>query len=86
VCVVEDLELAAPKTRTMAALLQKMALDGRHTLFVLPTGGDAVFKSLRNLAGVRVLRSDELNAYSILWADNLVFTQAALRGVEEVFA
>jgi large subunit ribosomal protein L4 len=86
VCVVEDLELAAPKTSTMAALLQKMALDGRHTLFVLPTGGDIVFKSLRNLSGVRVLRSDELNAYSILWADNLVFTQAALRGVEEVFA
>lgn len=86
ICVVEDIDLSAPKTRTMAALLAKLDLAGRHTLFVLPTGGDALFKSLRNVDGVRVLRSDELNAYSILWADSLVFTAAALRGAEEVFA
>jgi large subunit ribosomal protein L4 len=86
VSVVEDFELDTPRTRTMAALLSKMDLAGRHTLFVLPAGGDALFKSLRNLDGVRVLRSDELNAYTILWADNLVFTAAALRGAEEVFA
>jgi len=86
VAVVEDFTLDAPKTRTMADLLDKMALDGRHTLFVLPAGGATLYKSLRNLQGVRVLRSSELNAYTILWADNLVFTQAALQGVEEVFA
>ena len=34
---------------------------------------------------MRVLRSNELNAYTILWADNLVFTQKALSGAEEVF-
>ncbi len=45
-----------------------------------------LFKSLRNLDGVRVLRSHELNAYTILWADNLVFTQSALSKAEEVFA
>ena len=27
----------------------------------------------------------DLNAYTILWADNLVFTAEALSGVEEVF-
>lgn len=86
ISVVEDLELATPRTRAMAALLARMDLAGRHTLFVLPAGGDTLFKSLRNLTGVRVLRSGELNAYSILWADNLVFTEAALRGAEEVFA
>ena len=32
-----------------------------------------------------VLRSNELNAYTILWADNLVFTKKALDGAEEVF-
>lgn len=86
VIVVEDIQLEQPKTSAMAALLSRLDLEGRHTLFVLPTGADSVFKSLRNLVGVRVLRSDELNAYTILWADNLVFTQAAMQGAEEVFA
>jgi len=88
VAVLEDFAMDAPKTRSMAAMLGAMALGGRHTLFVLPAGAesDALYKSLRNLDGVRVLRSNELNAYTILWADNLVFTQASLQAAEEVFA
>lgn len=87
VAVVEALTMDAPRTRSMAALLKAMALPGRHTLVVLPAGGDAdnLFKSFRNLNGVRVLRANELNAYTILWADNLVFTADALSGAEEVF-
>jgi len=85
--VVEDFELSEPKTAPMAKMLAAMALPGRHTLFVLPAeGGDLAWKSLRNLDGVRVLRSNELNAYTILWADNVVFTQTALAKAEEVFA
>jgi large subunit ribosomal protein L4 len=85
VFVVEDVTLEEPKTATMVKLLKTMELKGRHTLFVLPPEGNVVFMSLRNIKGVRVLRSHELNAYSVLWADNLVFTQSALNGAEEVF-
>ena len=85
VMVIEDFEMEAPKTKTMAGLFGGMNLEGRHTLLVLPTGGDNIYRSARNLKGVRVLRSNELNAYTILWADNLIFTQKALSGAEEVF-
>ncbi len=83
--VVEDFELEKPRTAEMAKLLAAMPLEGRHTLFVLPRGADTLWKSLRNVRGVKVLRSHELNAYTILWADNLVFTRSALGGTEEVF-
>ncbi|MEN8008606.1 MAG: 50S ribosomal protein L4, partial [Candidatus Krumholzibacteriota bacterium] len=85
VLVIEDFEMDAPKTQTMAGILKAMELEGRHTLLVLGPEGDNVYLSARNLKGVRVLRSNELNAYTILWADNLVFTQKALSGAEEVF-
>ncbi len=85
VIVVEDLEMETPKTQAMAKLFDAMAMEGRHTLLVLPSEGSAVYKSARNLKGVRVLRSSELNAYTILWADNLVFTEKALSGAVEVF-
>jgi large subunit ribosomal protein L4 len=86
--VLEDFEMDAPRTKTMAGVLGKMALAGRHTLFVVPAGEthEALYKSVRNLDGVRVLRSADLNAYTILWADNLVFTRASLQAAEEVFA
>jgi large subunit ribosomal protein L4 len=87
IAVVEDFALEAPKTSRMAKLLDAMKLEGRHTLVVLTGDGTtAMLKSLRNIKGVRVLRSDELNTYTILWADNLVFTQASLLATAEVFA
>jgi large subunit ribosomal protein L4 len=85
ISVIEDFEMDAPKTQTVAKIFAAMKLEGRHTLLVLDPEGDNVYKSARNLKGVRVLRSNELNAYTILWADNLVFTQKALNGAEEVF-
>ncbi len=85
ITVLEDFVMDAPKTSRMATLLSGLPLEGRHTLVVLDREDDAIYRSTRNLHGVRVLRSHELNAYTILWADNLVFTQKALSGVEEVF-
>ncbi len=85
VTVVEDLRLDAPKTSKMAALFAAMELPGRHTLFVVEPMGTPSGSRRGTCSGVRVLRSSELNAYTILWADNVVFTQKALAGAEEVF-
>jgi large subunit ribosomal protein L4 len=85
VTVLEDLRLDVPKTSKLAAVFSAMELPGRHTLFVVEADGHNLWKSSRNLQGVRVLRAGELNAYTILWADNVVFTQKALAGAEEVF-
>ncbi len=87
VLVLENPGYEKPTTKTAAELLGHLDLAGRHTLVVLPGGGpgDVLFKSFRNIKGVRVLRASELNAYTILWADNLVFTSEALSGAEEVF-
>jgi large subunit ribosomal protein L4 len=85
VTVLEDMSFDTPKTAKMASVFSAMELQGRHTLFVVEAEGDNLWKATRNLQGVRVLRSHELNAYTILWADNLVFTQKALAGAEEVF-
>ncbi len=85
ISVIEDFEIETPKTSIMAALLAELSLDGRHTLVVIPQDSSNWYRSTRNLKGVRVLRANELNAYTILWADNLVFTQKALNGAEEVF-
>ena len=85
IAVIEDFEMDRPRTQALVKVLKAMELKGRHTLLVLDREGDNVYLSARNIKGVRVLRSNELNAYTILWADNLVFTQKALTGAEEVF-
>jgi large subunit ribosomal protein L4 len=51
----------------------------RRPVLVVVTGEDELTrKSLRNVAGVRVLDSGQLNTYDVLASDHVVFTQAAL--------
>jgi large subunit ribosomal protein L4 len=45
---------------------------------VLTRADEVNAKSLRNLPDVHVLVADQLNAYDVLCADDVVFTSAAL--------
>jgi large subunit ribosomal protein L4 len=50
----------------------------RPVLVVVSADDELTRKSLRNVAGVRVLDSGQLNTYDVLASDHVVFTQAAL--------
>ena len=66
----------APSTKAAAAVLAQVA-ESKNILAVLARSEELAFKSLRNLANVHVIASDQLNAYDVLVADDIVFTQAA---------
>ena len=85
ISVVENPSLDAPKTRIMAGMLKNMGLGGKKVLFVVPDDASILFKSLRNIEGVDVLPAYQLNAYRVLRSDELVFTEASLKQVTEVF-
>lgn len=83
--VVEDLDLAAPSTRTVAGLLAEMGLQGAKVLVVAAESDVNVVRSCRNIAGVEVLPANEVNAYQVLRADDIVVMKSALSRMEEVF-
>jgi len=66
-----------PSTKQAKAALEATRL-GKRQLVVLGRDEIVAIKSIRNLVGVNVLFVDQLNAYDVLLADDIVFTQAAL--------
>ncbi len=73
----------APKTSEAVDLLRTAIglLDGkmRGTVLVVAQSDDELtWKSLRNVPGVRLLASGQLNTYDVLASEHVVFTQAAL--------
>ena len=64
-----------PSTKTAAAYLK--ALPGKNVLVVIDRTDDLTALSVRNLAGVHLLYSDQLNAYDVVNSDDIVFTKAA---------
>ena len=66
-----------PSTKTALAALTAVA-EGRSALVVLERSDEVSAKSLRNLADVHVLWTDQLNTYDVLINDDVVFTTGAL--------
>ena len=74
--VVEN--FGAEKPSTKAALQALESVAGKRVLVVLTRDEDIAWLSLRNVASVHVLSYDQLNAYDVVVADDVVFTRAAL--------
>lgn len=85
ISVVEGLQMDAPKTRHAAQVIGNMGLSDRKILFVVNDRDESLYKSLRNIKGVDVIPAYQLNAYAVLRSDELVFTDASLQRVTEVF-
>jgi large subunit ribosomal protein L4 len=81
VVVVDQWSIDAPRTKDALGALETLGLSGR-VLLVLGEEDEAVWKSFRNLDHVHCMYARELNAYDVLVADFVVFTEETLPGVE----
>ena len=71
-----------PKTKDALAVL-RAAVGGQlpvGVLVVADADDELTWKSLRNVAGVRLLETGQLNTRDVLVADHVVFTETALSG------
>lgn len=83
--VLDNLALDAVKTKDVVAVLS--AIDaGKKTLIVLPEKNDVIYKSARNIAGVKTTLVSTLNVYDILNCDKIVVLKDAASKIEEVYA
>jgi large subunit ribosomal protein L4 len=73
----------APKTKTAVSTLSTLGLDGK--VLVVITRDDMVAnQSFRNLDNVKTIDVGEINAYDVLDADWVLFTDATLPVVKEI--
>ena len=86
VILVEGIALEKPKTKPFASFLAAAGLKGKRVLFVTDAWSDAVYRSTRNIPGVEVMLGRNLNAYSVLRAEVVLFTREGLSSLEGVFA
>ena len=82
IIVVEDFEMAAPKTKEFVNVVKNLKIDSKKVLLLLPEVNKNVYLSARNLQRSEVMLASTLNAYKVLNADVLVFTEKSLQVVD----
>ena len=83
--ILDSLNMSAPKTKEMVALLKNLKVD-RKALFITADPEKNVNLSARNLPGISVTFSGSINVYDILLHDKLIIVKDAVGKLEEVFA
>jgi large subunit ribosomal protein L4 len=82
VTVVDALSVGEIKTKTAAAMLRRLGVDGR-TLLVDVKPEDKLALSVRNIDGVRLLPSNRISARDVVDTRRVVLTRAALEKLQE---
>ncbi|UVI29815.1 50S ribosomal protein L4 [Paenibacillus spongiae] len=83
--VLDQLALAAPKTKEFAAILNNLKV-GSKALVVTANYEDNVALSARNIPGVKFVAADGINVLDVMVHDKLIITKDAVEKVQEVLA
>lgn len=82
IIILEDFNLEAPKTKEFINVVKNLKIDSKKVLLLLPEVNKNVYLSARNLQRSEVMLASTLNAYKVLNADVLVFTEKSLQVVD----
>ena len=83
--VLSDLALEAPRTKDMVAILEKLPLDGKRVLMMLPQRNENVILSLRNIPSAKAQHVSSINVVELLKHDCLIMPVETVRWLEMVF-
>lgn len=83
--IVDSIELEEYKTKAMVGMLNNIR-KGKKAYIVTEAMNELVYKSSRNIPGVKTSYVGEMNVYDILNANTLILTKEAVQKIEEVYA
>lgn len=81
--IVDSLEISSPRTKDMTAMLSALGLDASKTLVTIESHDINIWKSSRNVTGLRITPASGLNAYDLLHQKMLLVTRGALDSLRE---
>ena len=85
IVVIDSIKMNEIKTKEVVSVLKALE-TGKKVLIVLPEKNETVYRSARNIKGVKTTLVSTLNVYDILNCDSLVVLKDAVSKIEEVYA
>ncbi|MEY2923571.1 MAG: hypothetical protein RLZZ337_111 [Bacteroidota bacterium] len=85
VMVLDAIAMESPKTKQFKDILSNLKVNDKKTLFLLPDYDNNVYLSARNLPNTQVLKAADVNTYSILNANSIIFVNNSIDQLKETF-
>jgi len=82
--VFEDIDASSNKTSALKAILAEAGVHGNKILLITAAPEKNLVLAGRNITGVEVTFTGELNPYQVVRAENIMVTKGALQLIEEL--
>ncbi|MBO4792287.1 MAG: 50S ribosomal protein L4, partial [Clostridia bacterium] len=82
--VIDELKLDEIKTRSIVKMLEEMNVA--NALLVTAESDNVIYRSARNIEGVKVIPLNNISTYDLLKYDSLVIAKDAVEKLQEVYA
>ncbi len=84
VIFVDEIKVAAPKTKEMAAFLKAFNLE-KSVLLVMDNNDEAVLRASANIEKISTIAASQINTYDVVKNAKLVISKQAVQQIEEVY-
>lgn len=81
--ILDEIVVDSPKTKSFVQILKNMSLNDGTVLFVVDELSEDLFLSSRNLFNVLILEPHQVDPYSLLRCDKVVFAKKAVEKLQE---
>ncbi|MDY2841690.1 MAG: 50S ribosomal protein L4, partial [Candidatus Borkfalkiaceae bacterium] len=81
---IDEIKVAAPKTKEMAAFLKAFKLD-KTVLVVMDNDDEAVLRACSNIPEITTIPVDQINTYDVVRNAKIVISQKAVQRIQEVY-
>jgi large subunit ribosomal protein L4 len=81
VAIIDDIKTTG-KTAEIVKWLASQKVEGKNIVIVVDTKGTELVRATKNLQNVQLVQANNLNVFTILNADKLMMTKAAVKAVE----
>ena len=82
--VIDELKLDEIKTRSIVKMLEEMNVA--NALLVTAESDNVIYRSARNIEGVKVIPLNNISTYDLIKYDSLVIAKDAVEKLQEVYA
>ena len=83
--VVNSLSMETPRTKDMLALLDRLPVEGKKVLMMLPQRDENIVLSTRNIPNAKVQHVSSINVVELLKHDCVIMPRQTVRWIELVF-
>lgn len=84
VVIIDNLSIEKPRTKEIVEALKNLGLTGKSVLIILPEKDNTIALSARNVPGISITRTADLNIYDVIAHNILLMTKEAVIRLEDI--